>query len=72
MDGEEPNAPGNPFTKKSSVDFEFPSLYEKLTGRENLSFFASLYAGHRDIDALLTQIGLHLDADKRSASIPRA
>ncbi len=25
------------------MDFEFPSLYEKLTGRENLRFFASLY-----------------------------
>ena len=65
VDGEEAKRAGKSFYEKIGVDFEFPSLYEKLTGRENLSFFASLYASHRDIDALLKQIGLHLDADKK-------
>ncbi len=49
------------------MDFEFPSLYEKLTARENLRFFASLYPRHRDIDGLLADVGLTQDADKRVA-----
>ena len=53
------------FYQNIGVDFEFPSLYEKLTGRENLRFFASLYQTHRDIDTLLNAIGLHRDADKK-------
>ena len=53
------------FYEKIGVDFEFPSLYEKLTGRENLRFFASLYGKHRDMDALLSQVGLYNDGDKR-------
>lgn len=49
------------------MDFEFPSLYEKLTGRENLDFFASLYKTHRQTDALLESVGLLPDAGKRVA-----
>ena len=48
------------------VDFEFPSLYEKLSARENLKYFSSLYSGEkRDIDELLRQVGLEHHADKR-------
>lgn len=47
------------------VDFEFPSLYEKLTARENLRFFASLYQKHQPIDPLLESVGLLADADKK-------
>ena len=47
------------------VDFEFPSLYEKLTARENLKFFSSLYKKQGDINELLEQVGLLLDADKK-------
>ncbi|MFH1879873.1 MAG: ABC transporter ATP-binding protein [Bacillota bacterium] len=65
VDGGEAKAVGKTFYEKIGVDFEFPSLYEKLTGRENLSFFASLYPAHREIGALLKAIGLHLDADKK-------
>ncbi|MBE0600434.1 MAG: ABC transporter ATP-binding protein [Firmicutes bacterium] len=55
------------FYQHIGVDFEFPSLYEKLTGRENLRFFSSLYETHRDIDGLLRAIGLYRDADKKVA-----
>jgi fluoroquinolone transport system ATP-binding protein len=58
---------GKAFYETIGVDFEFPSLYEKLTGRENLLFFGSLYRKHRDIDTLLKVIGLHQDADKKVA-----
>jgi len=54
------------FYDKIGVDFEFPSLYEKLTGRENLKFFASLYPVHREIDALLQSVGLLHDAEKKA------
>ncbi|HCG62641.1 MAG: ATP-binding protein [Spirochaetae bacterium HGW-Spirochaetae-4] len=51
--------------ERIGVDFEFPSLYEKLTGRENLKFFASLYKHHVAIDPLLESVGLINDADKK-------
>ena len=53
------------FYEKIGVDFEFPSLYEKLTARENLNFFASLYRTRRPAEALLTSVGLLPDADKK-------
>lgn len=65
VDGEEVKRHGPRFFEKIGVDFEFPSLYEKLTARENLRFFASLYPRHREIDALLESVGLLLDADKK-------
>ncbi len=65
VDGEEAGSAGKGFYDKIGVDFEFPSLYEKLTGRENLTFFASLYSRRRDIDALLEAVGLRRDADKK-------
>ncbi len=65
VDGEEVKSHGPRFFEKIGVDFEFPSLYEKLTARENLRFFASLYPKHREIDALLESVGLLRDADKK-------
>ena len=54
------------FYEKIGVDFEYPSLYEKLTARENLKFFSSLYQGRkRDLDELLASVGLENDADKK-------
>ena len=53
------------FYEHIGVDFEFPSLYEKLTARENLKFFASLYQKHPDFEALLSAVGLLPDADKK-------
>ena len=48
------------------MDFEFPSLFEKLTARENMAYFSSLYSGaKRDINELLREVGLLEHADKR-------
>jgi len=65
VDGAEAKRAGKGFYEKIGVDFEFPSLYEKLTGRENLRFFASLYPAHRETDKLLKAIGLYQDANKK-------
>ncbi len=65
VDGEEAGNPGKHFYEKIGVDFEFPSLYEKLTGMENLKFFASLYPKSRAPEALLKSVGLNMDADKK-------
>ena len=35
------------FYERIGIDFEFPSLYERLTGTENLKFFGSLYSGDK-------------------------
>ncbi|NCB51675.1 MAG: ABC transporter ATP-binding protein [Clostridia bacterium] len=63
--GREVGRHGDGFYENIGVDFEFPSLYEKLTARENLRFFASLYKKRRDMDALLSEVGLYNDADKK-------
>jgi fluoroquinolone transport system ATP-binding protein len=65
INGEEVKRHNNQFYENIGVDFEFPSLYEKLTACENLEFFASLYKKHRDIDTLLSRVGLQNDADKK-------
>ena len=38
------------FYENIGVDFEFPSLYGKMSGEENLLFFSSLYKNTSDID----------------------
>jgi fluoroquinolone transport system ATP-binding protein len=65
VNGEEPKNRKNSFYENIGVDFEFPSLYEKLTANENLRFFASLYKKQRDIGTLLHSVGLSNDADKK-------
>lgn len=56
------------FYENIGVDFEFSTMYEKLTARENLQFFSSLYEKKpRPIDELLEAVGLEQDADKRVA-----
>jgi fluoroquinolone transport system ATP-binding protein len=55
------------FYEDIGVDFEFPSLYEKLTGRQNLAFFGSLYKKQRDAGKLLESVGLAGEADKKVA-----
>ncbi len=56
------------FYENIGVDFEFSTMYEKLTARENLQFFSSLYEKKpRPIDELLEKAGLARDADKRVA-----
>lgn len=54
------------FYEDIGVDFEFSTMYERLTARENLQFFSSLYEKEsRSIDELLEMVGLKQDADKR-------
>jgi fluoroquinolone transport system ATP-binding protein len=56
----------NNFYENIGVDFEFSTLYEKLTARQNLQFFSSLYKKQpASIDTLLEAVGLHNDADKK-------
>ena len=57
---------GRRTTPTSSVSFEQPSLFNKLTARENLRTFAALYPGTtRDPDELLARLGLAEAADRR-------
>jgi fluoroquinolone transport system ATP-binding protein len=64
--GSEPRSATSAFYEQIGIAFEFPTLYEKLTGRQNLSFFASLYQKPaRDIGALLRAVGLSASADQR-------
>ncbi|BBZ17123.1 ABC transporter ATP-binding protein [Mycolicibacterium gadium] len=46
--GREPRAWGPDYYQRIGVSFELPNHYQKLTGLENLKFFASLY----DVDTL--------------------
>jgi fluoroquinolone transport system ATP-binding protein len=66
VNGSEIKDINNRFYEKIGIDFEFPSLYDKLSARKNLEFFSSLYSGSkRDIDELLKSVGLYNDADKK-------
>lgn len=65
VNGTEVKRRDSSFYENIGVDFEFPSLYEKLTARENLRFFASLYKKHQEIDPLLESVGLLPEADKK-------
>ena len=54
------------FYETIGVDFEYSTMYEKLSAKENLTFFSSLYRQHtRSIEELLRMVGLENDADKR-------
>lgn len=56
------------FYEDIGVDFEFSTMYDKLTARENLNFFSSLYEKKpRPVEELLEMVGLAHDADKRVA-----
>lgn len=54
------------FYNRVGVSFELPNLYSKLTGKENLDFFASLYKTKTTPSMeLLTLLGLEEAADKK-------
>ena len=64
--GKEPRAWGPDYYERIGVSFELPNHYQKLTGLENLRFFASLYRGATaDPMRLLDAVGLGDDANKR-------
>ena len=66
VNGKEVKKHNNEFYEDIGVDFEYPSLYEKLTARQNLDFFASLYSGEKySANELLSMVGLLRDADKK-------
>ncbi len=71
VDGMEVKRHDRSYYEKIGVDFEFPSLYEKLTARENLQFFASLYKKQTDITSHLNSVGLAQDADKKVAEFSK-
>ena len=53
------------FYEDIGVDFEFPSLYGKMSGEENLRFFGSLYKNTSDVNELLQSVGLQNDSKKK-------
>ena len=57
------------FYTQIGVDFEFPNLYSKFTGLENLTYFASLY-GRNDLDPYphLERVGLSSDMHKKASN----
>ena len=66
VDGTECKKHGSDFYESIGVDFEYSTLYEKLSAKENLLFFSSLYRRQaRAIPELLRMVGLENDADKR-------
>lgn len=57
---------GPDYYERIGVSFELPNHYQKLTGLENLRFFASLYRGPTaDPMTLLDEVGLADDAKTR-------
>ena len=63
---------GADFYRTIGVDFEYSTMYEKLSARENLEFFSSLYGGNgRSIEKLLIAVGLENDADKRASDFSK-
>ncbi|MDF2544053.1 MAG: transporter, ATP-binding protein [Herbinix sp.] len=66
VNGIESKKHSNTYYETIGVDFEFPSLFEKLTARQNLKFFGSLYSRKlRASEELLTKVGLQQDGDKK-------
>jgi len=64
--GRDPQAWGPDYYQRIGVSFELPNHYLKLTGAENLRFFASLYRGSTlDPAHLLDAVGLAEAADTR-------
>lgn len=61
----EPKHRNSAFYEQIGVDFEVPCLFEKLSARENLRYFASLYKHTLALEPLLASVGLSSEADKR-------
>ncbi len=57
---------GSDLYEQVGVGFELPVHFGRLTARENLNYFASLYEGEtEDLDHLLEQVDLLDEADER-------
>lgn len=54
------------FYEKIGVAFDFPNLYKKLTGEENLKLIGSYYrTAPKNIEGLLTRVGLQGEKKKK-------
>ncbi len=70
--GRDPLAWGPDYYQRIGVSFELPNHYQKLTGLENLRFFASLYDGESRIRwSCSTPSGLLATPIRELASTPR-
>ena len=66
--GRDLSAWGNDLYERIGVGFELPNHYLKLTARENLAYFASLYDGDTETpEAVLESVDLTEAADQRVA-----
>lgn len=64
--GRDLNTWGSDYYERVGVSFEQPNHFLKLTARENLNYFRSLYSGAtEDPQTLLEWVGLREDGDKR-------
>lgn len=62
--GREVRACGSDYYEQIGVSFELPNHYQKLTGRENLTYFRALYRNATlEPQALLQMVGLEADGD---------
>ncbi|MTI60252.1 MAG: ABC transporter ATP-binding protein [Firmicutes bacterium] len=63
---------GKDYYERIGISFELPSLYNKLTAMENLSFIASLY-NYKKVDfmELLEMVGLGDQADIKAANFSK-
>lgn len=58
----------NSFFENIGVAFEFPNMYLKLTGKENLDLIKSYYKNEtQNISSLMRKVGLLKDQDKKVA-----
>jgi len=63
---------GPSYYERIGVGFELPAHYGKLTVRENLEAFASLYRGHTEEPrVLLERLGLTEAADRRARTLSK-
>ncbi len=63
---------GPDYFEQIGVSFEWPNHYLKLTARENLDYFRSLYRGDTlTADDVLSRVALNDDADKRVAAFSK-
>lgn len=70
--GREMSSWGPQYYERIGVCFERPNLYRKLTARENLEFFGSLYAGPAgNIQELLEGVGMGPEADLRVGQLSK-
>ncbi len=70
--GRELSGWGSDYYERIGVSFELPNHYLRLTARENLNYFRSLFSGNTlDPIKVLEWVGLAEDADKRVSTFSK-